>query len=75
MSSFFSTRLQELSPEKFNLQEKEKILAFKPNIYKKSPNEVLKDSLRFVRKVDIFAKDFIVIPINENDHWMMAIIC
>ena len=30
---------------------------------------------RWTRKVNIFEKDFIVIPINENYHWYLAIIC
>jgi len=29
----------------------------------------------WTKNVDIFDKDFIVIPINENAHWYLAIIC
>lgn len=29
----------------------------------------------WTRKVDIFAKDFVVVPINESLHWYLAIIC
>ena len=30
---------------------------------------------RWTRKVNIFEKDFVVVPINENFHWYLAIIC
>jgi len=28
-----------------------------------------------VRKIDLFAKDFIVIPLFEEEHWSLIIIC
>ena len=30
---------------------------------------------RWTRKVNIFEKDFVVVPINENSHWYLSIIC
>ena len=30
---------------------------------------------RWTRKVNIFEKDFVVVPINENYHWYLCIIC
>ncbi|KAI1818175.1 hypothetical protein GGS20DRAFT_393776 [Poronia punctata] len=34
------------------------------------------DSVKsWTSKVDLFSKDFIVVPINENTHWYVAIIC
>merc|ERR1719431_2283331 len=30
---------------------------------------------RWTRKVNIFEKDFVVVPINENYHWYVCIIC
>ncbi|KAK2807149.1 hypothetical protein FQN51_004763 [Onygenales sp. PD_10] len=30
---------------------------------------------KWTRNVDIFSYDYIVVPINENAHWYMAIIC
>ncbi|KAG9236696.1 hypothetical protein BJ875DRAFT_209111 [Amylocarpus encephaloides] len=30
---------------------------------------------RWTRKVDLFSKDYIVVPVNENYHWYVAIIC
>ena len=29
----------------------------------------------WTKKVDIFEKDFLIIPINERSHWFLAIIC
>ncbi|EEP79049.1 predicted protein [Uncinocarpus reesii 1704] len=30
---------------------------------------------KWTRSVDIFSRDYVVVPINENAHWYMAIIC
>ncbi|PAA91583.1 hypothetical protein BOX15_Mlig023450g2, partial [Macrostomum lignano] len=30
---------------------------------------------KWTRKVDLFSKDFIIIPINENYHWFLVVIC
>ena len=30
---------------------------------------------KWTREVDLFGKDFILIPINEHSHWFLAIIC
>ncbi len=30
---------------------------------------------KWTKNVDLFEKDFIVIPINEHAHWYMAIVC
>ena len=48
-----------------------------------SPIEAQKEPLtrrhnkvkRWTRKVNIFEKDFVVVPINENYHWYLCIIC
>lgn len=29
----------------------------------------------WTRHVDIFSKDFIVVPINQNAHWFLAVVC
>merc|ERR1719370_266853 len=50
---------------------------------KPSPIEARKDPVqrrydrvkRWTRKVNIFEKDFVVVPINENYHWYLCIIC
>ena len=30
---------------------------------------------RWTKKMNIFDKDFIVVPINEHSHWFVAVIC
>ncbi len=30
---------------------------------------------RWTKKVNIFEKDFVIIPINEHSHWFLAVIC
>ena len=30
---------------------------------------------RWTKKMNIFEKDFIVVPINEHSHWFVAVIC
>lgn len=30
---------------------------------------------KWTRRVNLFEKDFVLIPINENSHWFLAIIC
>ncbi|ESO02003.1 hypothetical protein HELRODRAFT_143979, partial [Helobdella robusta] len=29
----------------------------------------------WTRHVDLFSKDFVVVPVNESAHWFLAIIC
>lgn len=31
--------------------------------------------VKWDEKVDIFSKDFIFIPINQSEHWFLAVIC
>lgn len=31
--------------------------------------------LKWTKKVDIFSKEYIIVPINESLHWILAIIC
>jgi len=30
---------------------------------------------RWTRKIDLFEKDFILIPVNDNEHWNMVVLC
>ena len=30
---------------------------------------------KWTRKIDLLQKDFILIPVNENEHWNMIILC
>jgi Ulp1 family protease len=31
--------------------------------------------LRWIESVDIFSKDFLLIPMNESHHWNLMIVC
>lgn len=37
--------------------------------------QACKEVENWTRKVDVFSKDFILIPINDMSHWSLAIIC
>lgn len=41
---------------------------------KKKPDECYAQVRKWTAKTDIFAKDYLVIPINENLHWYLAIV-
>ncbi|BES92990.1 Ulp1 protease family, C-terminal catalytic domain [Nesidiocoris tenuis] len=42
----------------------------------RSPAERRHDRVRkWIKNVDLFSKDFIVIPINESSHWFLGVIC
>uniref|UniRef100_T2M6I8 Sentrin-specific protease 7 n=1 Tax=Hydra vulgaris TaxID=6087 RepID=T2M6I8_HYDVU len=65
-------------------QQKERTYIFNSYFYKRltqkqspKPNPVqMHDQVKkWTRNVDIFEKDFVVIPINEHSHWFLAIIC
>jgi len=73
---------------KFSEQDKNRVHIFTTFWFsrltnKPSPIEARKDPVqrrydrvkRWTRKVNIFEKDFIVVPINENYHWYLCIIC
>jgi hypothetical protein len=34
-----------------------------------------KSVARWTAKVDLFSRDFVIVPVNENLHWFVAIIC
>ncbi|CAO1622679.1 unnamed protein product [Sympodiomycopsis kandeliae] len=38
------------------------------------PDEMYKQVRKWTAKIDIFAKDFLIIPINENLHWYLAVV-
>uniref|UniRef100_A0A8D2M003 Sentrin-specific protease 6 n=1 Tax=Varanus komodoensis TaxID=61221 RepID=A0A8D2M003_VARKO len=63
-SSFFYKRLNQR--ERRNLQETSKL-----TIQQKRHGRVK----TWTRHVDIFAKDFIFVPLNEAAHWFLAVIC
>lgn len=50
------------------------------NQYEVDPNLTAAEKRHFrvkkwTKNVNIFEKDFVIIPINENMHWFLAIIC
>lgn len=66
-SSFFYKRLtQRLNRHSYN---NEQGLESSPMIKRHAQVKT------WTRHVDIFEKDFIIVPINENAHWFLAIIC
>ncbi|KAK9764120.1 hypothetical protein K7432_008646 [Basidiobolus ranarum] len=65
---------------KKNLQLSEKIHFFNPFFYhrltqKDSTSDVYERVKKWTSKIDLFEKDFIFVPINENLHWYLALIC
>merc|ERR1712038_200653 len=38
-------------------------------------NERYKHVRKWTKEIDIFSKDFLIIPINERFHWSLIIIC
>lgn len=70
-SSFFYKRLTDkATPVPRMLQNS------KPNDVTISAAEIRHDRVKkWTKNIDIFSKDYIVIPLNENQHWFLAIIC
>ncbi|XP_031569362.1 sentrin-specific protease 6-like isoform X2 [Actinia tenebrosa] len=59
-SSFFYKRLTQKSNNEFF----------------QSPQDRMHSQVKkWTRNVDIFSKDFIIVPINESSHWFLAIFC
>jgi sentrin-specific protease 7 len=52
-------------------------LFFNPFFFKKLAitENKLEPLLRWTRGVDVFARKYFVIPINEGEHWTLAIVC
>jgi len=64
--------------------QKEKTYIFNSYFYKRlthktsnktDPTVIHAQVKKWTRNVDIFQKDFVIIPINEHCHWYLAIIC
>ncbi|KAI5119191.1 hypothetical protein M0805_004446 [Coniferiporia weirii] len=57
----------------------EHIHVFSSFFYKKLNHKVFAEGYRSLRKwtakIDLFKKKYIIVPINENVHWYLAIIC
>ncbi|XP_070568066.1 sentrin-specific protease 6-like isoform X2 [Ptychodera flava] len=63
-SSFFYKRLSQ-RPQRVQQEDSQKTLEHRRH----------KQVKNWTRHVDLFEKDFIVVPINESAHWFLAIIC
>ncbi|CAH1394127.1 unnamed protein product [Nezara viridula] len=65
-SSFFYKRLTMCPPRQSENQENQKL----------SPAEKRHARVKsWTKSVDIFSKDFIIMPINKRSHWFLGIIC
>jgi len=67
-----------------NLRERDPALADKVHVFSsffykklkgKSPQDGYQSVRKWTAKFDFFEKDYIIVPINENVHWYLAIIC
>lgn len=45
------------------------------NLFNSAANRRYLRVKNWTRNVNIFEKDFLIIPINKNNHWYLAIIC
>ncbi|KAG9315733.1 hypothetical protein JVU11DRAFT_3380 [Chiua virens] len=48
---------------------------FYKKLNRKNPEEGYKSVRKWTAKVDLFTKKYVIVPINENLHWYLAIIC
>ncbi|KAG8214645.1 hypothetical protein J3R82DRAFT_9723 [Butyriboletus roseoflavus] len=68
-----------------DLREKDPALADQIHVFssffykklnnRKSPEDGYKSVRKWTSKVNLFAKKYVIVPINENIHWYLAIIC
>ena len=65
-------------------EQKEKTYIFNSYFYKRltqkasnktDPAQIHAQVKKWTRNVDIFDKDYVIIPINEHSHWYLAIVC
>ena len=65
-------------------EQKDKTYIFNSYFYKRltqkasnktDPAQIHAQVKKWTRNVDIFNKDYVVIPINEHSHWYLAIVC
>lgn len=45
------------------------------HFFSKLTSKQMRDVRTWTKHVDIFSKDFIIVPVNEATHWSLAIIC
>lgn len=69
-STFFYKRL---TTKPVKASRKSQPSELDPNL---SPSEKRHTRVKtWTKNIDLFSKDFIIVPINENCHWFLAIIC
>ena len=69
-STFFYKRLTTRPPK-----QKNKLHPIEDNVNMSSAEKRYERVKRWTKKVNIFEKDFVVVPINEHSHWFVAVIC
>ncbi|KAH9248336.1 hypothetical protein BASA81_014010 [Batrachochytrium salamandrivorans] len=45
------------------------------HFFSKLTSRQMNDVKSWTKNVDVFSKDFIIVPVNEAEHWSLAIIC
>ena len=69
-STFFYKRLTTRPPK-----QKNKLHPVEDDVNISAAEKRYERVKRWTKKVNIFEKDFIVVPINEHSHWFVAVIC
>ncbi len=69
-TTFFYKRLT-TRPQK----QKNKLHPIEDNVNLSAAEKRYERVRRWTKKVNIFEKDFVIVPINEHSHWFVAVIC
>jgi Ulp1 family protease len=69
--------LQWLHNEKMSEMDRKRTHIFSVYFYEMLTSHISKSEVRssWTKNVDLIAKEFIVVPIHEKDHWFVAVIC
>ena len=70
ITSIISFRLTTRPP-----RSKTKLHPVKDNVNLSLAEERYERVRRWTKNVNIFEKEFVIVPINENSHWFVAVIC
>ena len=70
-SHIFTTYFYKALSSPFNLKKRKD----KDNVTPNTPDGVYDRVKNWTKKVDLFEKDYIVVPVNEKSHWYLIIIC
>ena len=69
-TTYFYKRLTTRPP-----RSKNKLHPIEDNVNLSAAEKRYERVRRWTKKVNIFEKDFVIIPINEHSHWFLAVIC